>query len=211
MSTSGHGACRVFEKPSFLHFARVSPCHLRMQHREAKSLFSLLTQEAQGLVQKLSPGRRARQSSPRPPRGVQDLCSVPQERAAHSPPTTRRRQARQVLYMEPAAPDLRRVPALPSGRAGLPPEMHGQQPSDSAGRVVPRVMARAPRLTTTPPSTASLTRGSGACLRGQSSRHSPAEPRTDRAPGSSPGSCPPSRRLWPGLQLASEAGRIRTV
>lgn len=148
---------------------------------------------------------------PRPPRGVQDLCSVPQERAAHSPPTTRRRQARRALYMEPAAPDLRRVPALPSGRAGLPPEMHGQQPSDSAGRVVPRVMARAPRLTTTPPSTASLTRGSGACLRGQSSRHSPAEPRTDRAPGSSPGSCPPSRRLWPGLQLASEAGRIRTV
>lgn len=145
---------------------------------------------------------------PAPPR-VKDPRSVPRERGCARPSHLRGRQARRALYMERAARALRwaRVRALPGGRAGLPPEMHGQQPSSSTGRLVPREMARAPRLTTTPPSTESLTRRSGFCLRGQSSGHSPAEPRTDRAPGSSPGSCPPSRRL----QLASEASRIRTV
>lgn len=117
-----------------------------MQHREAKSPFSLLTLGGAGLDPEAVPRPACGQSH-----GCRTLAQSHGRGAAHISPATRGRQARRALHMQRAARALRwaRAQVLPGGRAGLPPETQGQQPSRSARRLVPRETARAPRLTTT--------------------------------------------------------------
>lgn len=100
-----------------------------------------------------------------------------------------------------------RAQVLPGGRAGLPPETQGQQPSRSARRLVPRETARAPRLTTTlrPLRHSHVARaavcedraaGTHRLSPAQTGRQAPA-PGADRHPGGFSGQPAASPRAWP--------------
>lgn len=151
------------------------------------------------MIQKLSPGQLAGRAT-----GAGPWLSPTGEglRTSLPPQGGGRPDARFTCSERPSAP-VGAGPGPSWWQSGAPTRDAGAAAFPQRPPLSPTGDGAGPTADHHPPPTAALTRRSGCCLRGQSSGHSPAEPRTDRAPGSSPGSCPPSRRLlrpacsWP--------------